>query len=104
MATDANLDYHLLDEPSPGRLANLVVNPFWPVLALMLTGGIIGWPWLVLNSLAIGSATKTREIALVITSIVLVVLLLVGIAVGYEQLQLFPKGAMPYLMIGLPAL
>ena len=56
--------YAIIDEPSPGPLARLSVNPFWPFLALMLAGAWIAWPWFVLNALAMGSATRRREIAL----------------------------------------
>ncbi len=54
--------YRILDEPSPGTLSKLSVNPFWPLLGVMLGGPWLALPWFVVNSLAIGSATKVREI------------------------------------------
>lgn len=53
--------YRIVDEPRPGGLSHLTVQPFWPLLALMLGGSWLGWPWLVVNGLAIGSASRRRE-------------------------------------------
>lgn len=43
----------------------MCVNPFWPLLGLMLGGAWLAWPWYALNSFAIGSATRRRELGLV---------------------------------------
>jgi hypothetical protein len=53
--------YQIIDEPSPGPLAEAIVNPFWPLLGLMLGGAWIAWPWFLLNGHALGSATQERE-------------------------------------------
>lgn len=53
--------YQIIDEPSPGPLAKVIVNPFWPLLGLMLGGAWLAWPWFLLNSHALGSATQRRE-------------------------------------------
>ncbi len=53
--------YRIVDEPTPGRLASLVVNPFWPLLAAMLAGFWLALPWFAVNSAAMGSATRRRE-------------------------------------------
>lgn len=53
--------YQIIDEPSPGPLAQAIVNPFWPLLGLMLGGAWIAWPWFLLNGHALGSATRKRE-------------------------------------------
>jgi hypothetical protein len=95
--------YRILDEPAPGKLAHLSVNPFWPMLALMLDGSWLGWPWLALNSLAIGSATQRRE--------------LFGIAAGWSLGALLvhalltigarewiAEGWLAYVAIAVPAL
>jgi hypothetical protein len=58
--------YEIIDEPSMGRWAHLTVNPFWILLATMLGGTWLGWPWFVINSLAIGSMHRRREIAAVL--------------------------------------
>jgi hypothetical protein len=56
--------YRIVDEPAPSRFSNLVVNPFWALLALMLGGAWVGFPWFAFNSVAIGSATVRKELAL----------------------------------------
>lgn len=53
--------YRIIDEPSPGTLTRFTVHPMFPMLAVMLGGVGIGWPWFVLNALALGSATRRRE-------------------------------------------
>jgi hypothetical protein len=58
--------YRIADEPRPGMGAQLAVNPFWPFLATMFAGAWLAWPWFVFNSFAIGSATRTREVLLVV--------------------------------------
>ncbi len=63
--------YRIADEPVPGRLAGIVVNPFWPLLAGMLAGFWLAFPWFVLNGLAMGSASRRREIAWVVVGLAL---------------------------------
>lgn len=58
--------YQIVDEPSRTRLSQLMSNPFWAVLATMLGGVWLGWPWFVLNSLAIGSMHRKKELATVL--------------------------------------
>ncbi|MEC7522956.1 MAG: hypothetical protein VYE22_23975 [Myxococcota bacterium] len=53
--------YRLADEPEPTRLERFVVEPFWPLLALMLGGGWLAWPWFVFNGFALGSPTRRKE-------------------------------------------
>jgi hypothetical protein len=57
--------YHIADEPRPGRLQTMAVNPFWPLLGLMLGGPWLAWPWFALNGFAVGSPTRRRELAIV---------------------------------------
>ena len=57
--------YRILDEPRPGPLSHLIVNPFWPLLSLMLGGAWIAWPWFALNAVALGSASLRRELLLI---------------------------------------
>jgi hypothetical protein len=58
--------YRIADEPSPGAHAELSVNPFFILLAVMLGGVWLAWPWFLFNAFAIGSATLKREVGLVI--------------------------------------
>ena len=62
--------YQIVDEPVPTRLGHLMTSPFWILLATMLGGTWLGWPWFVLNSLAIGSMHRRREIAAVVLGLV----------------------------------
>lgn len=55
--------YDLIDEPKPGALSHFAVKPIWPLLAVMLGGAWISWPWFVLNGFAVGSPTRRRELA-----------------------------------------
>lgn len=53
--------YSIPDEPRPGALRQLVVEPMWPMLAAMLAGCWLAWPWFCLNAVAMGSPTARRE-------------------------------------------
>lgn len=57
--------YQIVDEPRPGRLAYLAVQPLWVFLGALLGGGWLAWPWFALNAVAVGSATRGRELWLV---------------------------------------
>jgi len=58
--------YAIVDEPKPGTLAGVAVDPMWPVLATMLGGTWLGFSWFIVNALAIGSASRKKEIALAV--------------------------------------
>ncbi|MBK6687938.1 MAG: hypothetical protein IPG45_25920 [Deltaproteobacteria bacterium] len=58
----ATHDYRIIDEPQPSKLSHLAVNPFWILLGGMLGGFWLAGPWFVLNSIAIGSATRRKEL------------------------------------------
>ncbi len=53
--------YHLDDEPRPSALARLAVSPLWPLLAMMLGGCWLSWPWFAFNGWAVGSPTRRKE-------------------------------------------
>jgi hypothetical protein len=55
--------YHIADEPVAGRLGALAVNPLWPLLAGMVGGFWVAYPWFAVNAFALGSATRRRELA-----------------------------------------
>jgi hypothetical protein len=71
--------YRIDDEPRPGKLARLTVNPFWPFLGLMLGGAWLGWPWFVLNGAAMGSASFKREAGLVLVAFLLTLPLFIAL-------------------------
>ena len=57
------MSYEIADEPNPsGELGNLVFEPNAPLLASMLCGAWLAWPWFIVNSIAMGSPTMHREI------------------------------------------
>jgi hypothetical protein len=90
--------YRILDEPRASGLAQLVVNPLWPLLSLMLAGSWLALPWFALNAFALGSATRVRETLLVLSWAPLLFALLYGLG----ALRLYagvPQAAMPYLVI-----
>jgi hypothetical protein len=71
--------YHLDDEPLPGPLSRLAVSPMWPLLAVMLGGCWLSWPWFAFNGWAVGSPTRRRETALVVAGFIGSVLLVATI-------------------------
>jgi hypothetical protein len=74
--------YDLPDEPRPGLLKRAVVDPMWPLIAFMVAGPWLSWPWFVVNAHAVGSRTKWRETFLMAGGFVVsAVLLLTLIAV-----------------------
>ena len=99
----AGAKYRVIDEPRPGALAHLCVNPYWVMLTLMLGGAWIGWPWFVLNALALGSATKTREIAVAATSFTLNCGLVFGVFYAVNAGSLTVAHAR-YVLIAVPTL
>ncbi|NNG00246.1 MAG: hypothetical protein HKM93_12750 [Desulfobacteraceae bacterium] len=62
--------YHLIDEPSPGRMARIIVNPLWPLLSYMLGSAVFSWLWYGLNSQALGSSERKKEFALILGGMV----------------------------------
>jgi len=61
--------YTISDEPRPSKLRHLVFHPSGPLLASMLGGAWLAWPWFVLNSIALGSPTRRKEIAIAIVAV-----------------------------------
>jgi hypothetical protein len=90
------MSYAIPDEPVKTRLGHLVVQPSAPLLAAMLCGAWMAWPWFVLNTIAMGSPTRRKEIALcaigfggtTVLAIVLVVLHRAGVIEGVTAIRL----------------
>jgi hypothetical protein len=85
----SNGTYTIADEPRPGALSHLVVNPLWPLLCFMLGGTWMGWSWFVFNGVALGSATRRRELGLVVVGLIgaFVVLIIGSIALKATDSQ-----------------
>lgn len=61
--------YRIIDEPRATTASHLVVDPFWVFLGGLLGGMWLAWPWYAFNGLAMGSATRRRELVLVVGSL-----------------------------------
>ena len=88
-----NRGYTIIDEPRPGSLARLAVDPLWPFLALMVGGPWVGLPWFVFNGVAIGSASLRKEITWALVALVTQVAIWSGVivlvgALGLGKLEL----------------
>lgn len=93
--------YQIIDEPLPGSLGKMIVNPFWPLLGQMLGGAWLSWPWFLLNSHALGSATRKRETTLLAIAVAGTVVLSFLVAATAPSGQAFkPFG---YALLGLRA-
>lgn len=93
-------EYSLIDEPHPSRLSHLTVRPTVPLLALMLGGAWLAWPWFALNSVAMGSPTRRRELALVVMGFGVSVVL-AGLLVWALQSGRMPLPVARYAVLGV---
>jgi hypothetical protein len=64
------MSYQIADEPHETSLGAYVVRPGVPMMAAMVAGAWLSWPWFAFNAIAMGSPTKKKEIALVIAAFV----------------------------------
>ena len=91
--------YHIPDEPRPGGLAHVTVNPFWPMLCVMFVGAGMSWTWFVLNGIAMGSPTRKRELALAVGGLIGNLVLLIGVGETYDRLGIDGRVILPYLLL-----
>ncbi|MCY1083707.1 hypothetical protein [Archangium lansingense] len=92
--------YRILDEPRPGALGHLVVNPVFPLLSLMMAGAWLGVPWFVFNSFAMGSTTRRKETVLAVL-VVPGTLLLFMVLGTLLKMEVLTKSSMPYALVGV---
>jgi hypothetical protein len=59
------MTYKIADEPTGTTLGDYVVRPSVPLLAIMVCGAWLSWPWFAFNAIAMGSPTKKKELLLV---------------------------------------
>lgn len=72
--------YRIQDEPRPGAMGHLVVNPVFPLLATMMAGVWLGLPWFVFNAFALGSTTRRKELGLALAVVPVTLLLFMLLA------------------------
>ena len=83
------MTYQIADEPIETSLRAYVVRPSTPLLAVMLCGAWLAWPWFAFNAIAMGSPTRRKEIALCAAAFA-------GTAVlGAIVIALFDAGILP---------
>ena len=83
------MTYQIADEPVETSLRSYVVRPSTPLLAIMLAGAWLAWPWFAFNAIAMGSPTRRKEIALCAAAFA-------GTAVlGAIVIALFDAGILP---------
>ena len=87
--------YRIADEPRPGGLAHLVVDPIWPMFAMMFGGAWIAFPWYIFNGIAMGSPTLKKEIALGIAGFIGAALIFIAL-VSLGVSGVIPKSLIPY--------
>lgn len=92
--------YHILDEPTPGPMSNIVVHPLWPLLALMLGGMWLALPWFVINGYGSGSPTRVRELVIAVSGLVLTAGAVSGIIV-LDGTQLLQGTSVHYALLGV---
>ena len=92
--------YRILDEPRPGAMGHLVVNPVFPLLSLMMAGAWLGVPWFVFNSFAMGSTTRRKETVLAVL-VVPGTLLLFMVLGTLLKMEVLTKSSMPYALVGV---
>jgi hypothetical protein len=57
--------YRIVDEPRPGGMARVAVDPLWPLFGYMFGGIWLSWLWFAVNSHALGSPTRKQELLLI---------------------------------------
>jgi hypothetical protein len=92
--------YHIEDEPLPTGLARYVVDPLWPLLAVMFVGTMLSWPWFVFNAFALGSPTKRREALAAALGILGLIALLTALLVAETQ-QILTGLPLRYAVVSL---
>jgi len=79
------MSYTIHDEPRPTGLGDWVVRPSAPLLASMVAGAWLAWPWFVVNAIALGSPTLRKEIALCAAAVAGTVVLAVALVLLHDR-------------------
>ncbi len=92
--------YTLVDEPRPSAITHLAVRPYFPLLALMLGGGWIGWSWFAVNAVALGGSTRTRELVLCAGAVAGTAALWIGLGLLHAT-HILGDAASPYSLLAI---
>lgn len=71
--------YRIPDEPLPSAWSRQVVDPMWPLLAVMLAGNAVGLAWFVFNGIAMGSPGRRTDWLWAVASLLLALLVWLGL-------------------------
>jgi hypothetical protein len=85
------MSYQIADEPTETSLGNYVVRPTVPLLAAMVAGAWLSWPWFAFNAIAMGSPTKKKELLLVAGAFVGTAVLAI-IVIALARAGILPPG------------
>jgi len=83
------MTYQIADQPHDSALRDYTVAPSAPLLALMLCGAWLAWPWFAFNAFAMGSPTRRKELAVCAAGFAGTVVL------GAIVVALFDRGLLP---------
>jgi hypothetical protein len=86
------MTYQIADQPHDSALRDYTVAPSAPLLAHMLCGAWLGWPWFAFNAFAMGSPTRRKELAVCAAGF-LGTALLAAIVIALFDRGLLPEGA-----------
>ena len=98
--SETDNSYRIIDEPGPTRGPWIAADPFWPLLALLLTGILPGVLWFLYNGRALGSATWRRQIA--VAGVGILGALACAFALDAARPSI-PASAFPYIGLSLVA-
>jgi hypothetical protein len=86
------MSYQIADEPIETSLRAYVVRPSAPLVAIMLGGAWLSWPWFAFNAIAMGSPTRRKELALCAAA-VLGTGVLGALVIALARAGIIPAGA-----------
>ena len=98
--TDHDASYRIIDEPAPSGGRRVAVDPFWPLISLVLTGILPGVLWFLYNGWALGSATFRRQVVVATIGVAGALACALGLETARTSI---PTTALPYFGLALVA-
>ena len=86
------MSYQIADQPVDTQLRDYVVRPSVPLLAAMLCGAWLAWPWFAFNAIAMGSPTRRKVVALCAVAFAGTAVL-AAIVIALFEAGVLPRGA-----------